>query len=173
MEVLGVGIATDTGGPVVLLQERTHPWRIVPIWVGVAEAEAIDREYRAVHVPRPLTHHLIALVIRVSGRRLVRVRITALREELFHAELVLDHDNQTIDARASDAIALALHIGVPILAEDTLLDTTAVTVATTVRIPDAPDPDVDVGDPDDDRAHQLIQFRRFLDDVDPDDFRPR
>ena len=86
------------------------------------------------------------------------MRITDLRDSVFHAELILDRDTR-LSARVSDAVALALHLGIPIHAEDTVLDAAAVT-NTVIRVE---------GD-DRAQADEVEEFRRFLDTLSPDDF---
>jgi len=87
------------------------------------------------------------------------VLITEVRDNIFYAELILDQ-NTRVSARVSDAIALALHLGVPIHAEDTVLDTTAV-AHTAIRTQG-----------DDRTPDEVEQFRRFLDTASPEDFEP-
>ena len=86
------------------------------------------------------------------------MRITNLRDSVFHAELILDRDTR-LSARVSDAVALALHLGIPIHAEDTVLDAAAVT-NTVIRVE---------GD-DRAQADEVETLRRFLDTLSPDDF---
>jgi bifunctional DNase/RNase len=158
MRVMAVGVEPGTARPVLLLHEAGGGDRLLPVWIGIAEANAIAVEQQGVSLPRPLTHQLIADVVAAFGRRLERVRITALRDHIFYAELILDR-NTRISARVSDAIALALHLGVPIHAEDTVLDVAAVTHTT------IPAEGADRGQPD-----EVEEFRRFLDTTSPEDF---
>ncbi len=87
------------------------------------------------------------------------MRITEVRDNIFYAELILDRDTR-VSARVSDAVALALHLGIPIHAEDTVLDTAAVT-NTITRLGDDPA-----------QMDEVEQFRRFLDTASPEDFDP-
>jgi uncharacterized protein len=89
------------------------------------------------------------------------VQITEVRDNIFYAELILDR-NTRVSARVSDAVALALHLGIPIHAEDTVLDTVA--VSNTVTQVEGDDP----AQPD-----EVEQFRRFLDNASPEDFDPK
>jgi uncharacterized protein len=95
------------------------------------------------------------------GRRLEQVQITEVRDNIFYAELILDR-NTRLTARVSDAVALALHLGIPIHAEDTVLDTVA--VSNTVTQVEGDDP----AQPD-----EVEEFRLFLDNAYPEDFDPK
>ena len=107
-----------TNQPIVLLRERDGT-RYLPIWVGAAEAAAIAYAQQGVVPPRPLTHDLLKNVLDELGHSLDRVRITALTDGVFHAVLDIDGGadggGQSIDSRSSDAIALALRVGVEIV----------------------------------------------------------
>jgi uncharacterized protein len=124
MRVKALGVESGVIRPVLLLQEASGDHRLLPVWIGIAEANAIRVEQQRVALPRPMTHQLIGDVLDAFGRELQQVRITELRDNIFHAELILDR-NTRVSARDSDAIALALHLGVPIHAEDTVLDAAA------------------------------------------------
>ena len=159
MRVMAVGVESGAARPVLLLQEAGGDHRLLPVWIGVAEANAITVEQHHVPLPRPITHQLIGDVLDALGRRLEQVLITEVRDNIFYAELILDHHTR-VSARVSDAIALALHLGAPIHAEDTVLDTTAV-AHTAIRTQG-----------DDRTPDEVEQFRRFLDTASPEDFDP-
>ena len=125
MRVMALGMEAGTRRPVLLLQEASGDHRLLPVWIGIAEANAITVEQHRVSLPRPITHQLIGNVMDAFGRHLEQVQITEVRDNIFYAELILDHHTR-VSARVSDAIALALHLGVPIHAEDIVLDTAAV-----------------------------------------------
>lgn len=109
---------------VVMLKEK-HSTRFLPIWIGHFEADAIAIPMQKVPVSRPLTHDLLRSAITTLGARLDRVVINDLADETFFAKLVLDQDGATleVDARPSDAIALAIRAEVPIFVEEKVLDT--------------------------------------------------
>ena len=159
MRVMAVGVESGAARPVLLLQEAGGDHRLLPVWIGVAEANAITVEQHHVPLPRPMTHQLIGDVLDALGRRLEQVLITEVRDNIFYAELILDQ-NTRVSARVSDAIALALHLGVPIHAEDTVLDTTAV-AHTAIRTQG-----------DDRTPDEVEEFRRFLNTASPEDFDP-
>ena len=108
---------------VVMLKEKTAP-RYLPIWIGHFEADAIAIPMQKVPVSRPLTHDLLRAAISALGARLERVVINDLADETFYAKLILDQDGKSleVDARPSDAIALAIRTEVPIYVEDKVLD---------------------------------------------------
>ncbi len=151
--------------PVLLLQETGGRRRVLPVWVGVPEATAIELARRHVEQPRPQTHQLILDVVRAFNRRLQLVRITMLRDSVFHAELVFDGDIR-VSARVSDAVAIALHVDVRIEAEDAVLDEAAVAEVGVVSAAD--DDEAPAETPSE--QEELEQFRRFLDKASPEDF---
>ena len=163
MRVVALGRDPMAVQPVLLLQETAGRRRILPVWVGVPEATAIELARQHIEMPRPQTHQLLVDVVRAFGRRLELVRITMLRDSVFHAELVLDGDTR-VSARVSDAVAIALHVGAPIQAEDAVLDEAAV-----AEIGGLGDGDED--DESEENAQEEVErFRRFLDTASPEDF---
>jgi hypothetical protein len=107
---------TETGGT-----------RTFPIVIGLPEAFAIDRRIKGTQIPRPQTHDLLAETIRALGGRLREIRITHLDAGTFFAQLVIDRDGEVIevDSRPSDAIALGVADGVPILVDESVLSEAA------------------------------------------------
>ena len=155
--------------PVLLLQETGGRRRVLPVWVGVPEATAIELARRRVELPRPQTHRLILDVVEAFNRTLQLVRITMLRDSVFHAELVFDGDVR-VSARVSDAVAMALHVDVRIEAEDAVLDEAAVAeVAGLGGAQGDEDDESDAGPPSEE---EVERFRRFLDNASPEDFGP-
>jgi bifunctional DNase/RNase len=108
---------------VVLLKE-TDRERYLPIWIGPWEANAIAARLQGVTSERPMTHDLFATTLEALGVELRRVIVSSLTEETFHATLELERDGQTyvVDARPSDALALAVRTGVRIYASIEVLD---------------------------------------------------
>ena len=138
-----------SNNPIVLLRERDGD-RYLPIWVGAPEASAIAFAQQGVVPPRPLTHDLLKTLIDAFGRELQEVRIIAIRDNVFHAELAFDH-GLTVGCRSSDAIAVALRVGCRIVGADEVLEAGGVSV---------PDEDED----------EVEKFREFLDQISPEDF---
>lgn len=108
-------LSLSNKGPVVLLKGATDP-RTLPIFIGTSEAQAIAIRLEGIVVPRPLTHDLLRNLMDPLGARLVRVEISELTDNTFFARLILDRDGKelVVDARPSDAIALALRCEAPV-----------------------------------------------------------
>jgi len=111
-----------TNMPVIVLRE-IHGQRVLPIWVGVFEANAIQLQMEGVQTPRPMTHDLLKTVIEELGGHVERVVVCDLRDNTFYATLhVLSPSGpRTVDARPSDAIALALRSGARIFVEEAVI----------------------------------------------------
>jgi bifunctional DNase/RNase len=118
---------------VVLLKE-TERERYLPIWIGPWEANAIATRLQGVTPERPLTHDLFAAALSELGVKVQRVVVSSLADETFHATLELERDGRTyaIDARPSDALALAVRTGVRIFASTEVLDRAGVEPETQV-----------------------------------------
>ncbi len=110
--------------PVVVLQE-TEGDRVLPIWIGVSEANAIAMKLGGVALHRPLTHDLFMSIMAGMGGALRRVLITRVEDSTYFAELIIAKNGEvvSIDARPSDSIALALRAEARIFADDSLLTT--------------------------------------------------
>ncbi len=147
----------NTNTPIVVLQERDGD-RMIPIYIGHAEANAIAMELADVKFERPLTHDLMQQVIVGLGAELSRVILTRVEKSTYYAELQLRRDDHIIqiDARPSDSIAIALRLKAPIFAAEALL--------TANSTEDAVMPDVS-GEPLDSDA-----LKKYLEDLDPEDF---
>lgn len=149
LRVVGVRVELPANQPVVLLREEGGV-RYLPIWIGAVEASAIAFQQQGVQTVRPLTHDLLKNVIGELGSSLEAVHITEIREDVFYAELRFG-GGQSVSARPSDAIALALRCDAAILGSDDVLD------AAGIEIPDEQEDEVE-------------RFREFLDNVSPEDF---
>jgi bifunctional DNase/RNase len=108
---------------VVILKEKTSD-RYLPIWIGPGEADAIAVKLQGVAVPRPLTHDLLASVINTLGAVVNSIIVNDLKNDTFYARVILDIDGKQleVDSRPSDALALAVRTGVPIFADESVLD---------------------------------------------------
>lgn len=154
MRVVTVGIDRSRTRSVLLLEEVGGEHRLLQVWIGPSEAAVIEGERKGRRTARPLTHQLINSVALALGGQLQQVGLVGLDDEVYLAELVLEGD-RLVPARPSDAVALALHTGVPIYAEEDLLDQVGMTAQLAVDSDDAP---------------LLDRFRRFLDSTAPTDF---
>jgi bifunctional DNase/RNase len=140
MVVESVRVHMRTGRHVLLLKE-VGLGRILPVWIGQWEAQAIAMRLQGIAAERPLTHDLFIATLEELGVHLERVVITSLADETFHAALVLEAPDGTheVDARPSDAIALAVREDCPIYAVPAVLDRAAA----------LPDPEGSADDEDD------------------------
>ena len=117
-----LGLDSTNNSYVVILQERGGA-RLLPIWIGQPEAESIVMHMHNVKRPRPITHDLVRSLIMGMDAQLRRVQITRVEKQTYYAELHLQHGETLarIDARPSDGIAIALRLGAPIFAAESLL----------------------------------------------------
>ena len=123
MSIKGLMVDPITNTPIVLLHDREGQ-RVLPIAVGIFEANAIVQQIENISTPRPTTHDLLRNVIRDLKADVQKVVVSDLKEGTFYAviHLIVGGELVAIDARPSDAIALALRVRAPIFAEDTVLD---------------------------------------------------
>ena len=159
MQLLGVRVELPANTPVVMLREEDGDrGRVLPILIGIHEGSAIHTAMEGITPPRPLTHDLLAIMMRTLGATLDKVIITDVREHTFYAELhlVTAGGTHVVSCRPSDAIALAVRVDAPIFASEALLDEVA------VEVPE--------GNEEGDEEAILDEFRDFLDDVSPEDF---
>lgn len=162
VQILGVYLDPNSGHSIVMLGEMGDTTRVLPIFIGPAEAQAIAIGIAEVRLPRPGTHDLLAEVMSRSDARLVEVHVTELRDGTFLAELELAtrDGTQRVSARPSDGIALAVRVGAPIMVARVVLDAAAVGVD---RIGSGPF--------DDDEIEEIVEeFTRFLATAQPADF---
>ena len=127
--VASLGLDKSSNTPVVILRESGGE-RLLPIWIGPGEASAIAMQLAGIKFSRPLTHDLFTTMVRGLGSELVRVLITRVVENTYHASLILRRDSEfiSVDSRPSDSIALALRADAPIFADDELLELTAMEI---------------------------------------------
>ncbi len=122
MAIKGLMVDPITNMPIIVLRE-VDGQRVLPIWVGVFEANAIALQVENVQTPRPMTHDLLRSVIDELGARVERIVVCELKENTFYAMLHVRSTSgeHSIDARPSDAIALALRTGSRIFVEDSVI----------------------------------------------------
>ncbi len=153
VKINGLAIDPQAKSHVVLLKEADGE-RVLPIWIGPAEAQAIARELAGARFPRPLTHDLHATNVEGLHAKVTRVVIADLQENTFFANLILEKDGEviSIDARPSDSIAVALRCHAPLFVADKLL--------------------TEGGAPQEEPTEEekREQLRRFLENLDPEDF---
>ncbi len=124
-EILGLSTSPATGGAYAILLKEVNGVRRLPIIIGAFEAQAIALEIEGIKPPRPLTHDLLKHLIDNLGGTVLEVIVDELRENTFYAKIVLDVSGLTneIDARPSDAIALAVRADAPIFISNQVMDT--------------------------------------------------
>jgi hypothetical protein len=123
MQIRGLMIDPLTNMPIVVLKDVASDI-VLPIWVGIFEANAIALELEKSTTPRPMTHDLLRNVTRGLNATVRKIVVSELRDETFYAVIWMEHDGETvaIDSRPSDAIALALRWDCPIYASRAVLD---------------------------------------------------
>lgn len=151
MTIKGLMVDPITNTPIVILRDKEGQ-RVLPIWVGIFEANAIALQIENVTTPRPMTHDLLRNVIQDLNASVQKIVVSDLQENTFFAliYLVLNGETLAVDARPSDAIALALRTRAPIFVEDTV-------------IANAKPFDFSSDKPDTDRLH------KWLESLDPDE----
>lgn len=160
MQVRIAGVALDASGQHVLLlkpiDQLPGDGMVLPIWIGQLEATSILVAVEQAAVPRPLAHDLMRSMIETLGAELVRVEVTRIDDGTFYAEIILRAGERivTVDARPSDAVALASRTGAGIWVAEDVMDEAGV-------------PDVLT---ESDASERLDEFKKFLDDVEPEDF---
>jgi bifunctional DNase/RNase len=122
MKIRGLMMDPTTNMPIVVLKD-VNGNAILPIWVGIYEANAIALEIEKVSTPRPMTHDLIKILLLGLGTGIRKVVVSELKEDTFYAVIWLDKDGEliSVDSRPSDALALALRLDCPIYVDDSVL----------------------------------------------------
>ena len=158
MELVGVRMEVPSSSPIALLREVGGAQRLLPIFIGAPEANAIVFALEEVVTQRPLTHDLFREVLDDLGVSLETVTVTGLNGGVFIAELELNARDgvHTISSRPSDALALAARTGSPIYASEDVLAEAGY---------------LDDEDEEEPPSEDVVeQFREFIDSVDPEDF---
>ena len=123
MQIRGLMIDPQSNMPIVILKDVASD-ALLPIWVGIFEANAIAMELEKMTTPRPMTHDLLRNLARGLNAVVRKVVVSELRDETFYAVIWMEQDGETVtlDARPSDAIAMALRWDCPIYASRAVLD---------------------------------------------------
>lgn len=135
MKIRGLMMDPVTNMPIVILKD-VNGTSVLPIWVGIYEANAIALEIEKVTTPRPMTHDLIKNLLTGLETRVHKVVVSDLREDTFYAVISLERDGQmiTVDSRPSDALALALRVDCPIFVEEEVLKNSKVANAASDKV---------------------------------------
>ena len=151
MKIKGLMIDPLTQMPIVILRDPDGE-SVLPIWVGIFEANAIALQMEKIQTPRPMTHDLLKSLMSSMGVALEKIVITELKDNTFYALLHLQHAGKamTVDSRPSDAIAIALRTQSPIFVDSSVIEK-AKTVDLTKE------------------AGDTERLRKWLENIDPDD----
>ena len=151
MTIKGLMVDPITNMPIIILRDKDGQ-RVLPIWVGVFEANAIALQIENVATPRPMTHDLLKNVIQDLRGRIEKIVVSDLKENTFYALIYLTVGGEVmaVDARPSDAIALALRARAPIFVEEKVIDH----AKTSDLVPD---------------RGETERLQKWLESLDPDD----
>ncbi|MET1008928.1 MAG: bifunctional nuclease family protein [Gaiellaceae bacterium] len=156
-EMVIYGVSFDMVGkqPIVLLKTADGN-KFLPIWIGHPEAAAILMKLQGAATPRPMTHDLFTDILSQLEARVVKIAVTELRENTFYAMITVAVDGTEIeiDSRPSDAIALAVRSDAPIYAAEAVIEESA----------------IEFEQEDVDQEEVVEEFKKFLDEVKPEDF---
>ena len=155
MQIYGVSFDLVGKQPIVLLKTADGN-KFLPIWIGHPEAAAILMKLQGASMPRPMTHDLVTDMLTRLEARVVRIAVTELRENTFYALITVAVNGSEIevDSRPSDAIALAVRAGAPIFAADDVIEESA----------------IEFEHEDVNEEEVVEEFKKFLEDVKPEDF---
>jgi len=134
MKIRGLMMDPVTNMPIVVLKDAQGT-AILPIWVGIYEANAIALEIEKVQTPRPMTHDLLKNLLLGLSVRVHKVVVNDLRDDTFFALIWMERDGQmmSVDSRPSDALALALRVDCPIFVEEDVLKNSKIASAITEK----------------------------------------
>ncbi len=155
MDIYGVSFDLVGKQPIVLLKTAEGN-KYLPIWIGHPEAAAILMKLQGASTPRPMTHDLLTDILGQLEVQLLRITVTELKESTFYASITFQQDGSEIevDSRPSDAIALAVRAEAPIFVADQVIEESAIEF-----------------EGDEVNEEEVVsEFRRFLDNVSPDEF---
>ncbi|HZB35373.1 MAG TPA: bifunctional nuclease family protein [Gaiellaceae bacterium] len=156
-EMVIYGVSFDLVGkqPIVLLKTADGN-KFLPIWIGHSEAAAILMKLQGAATPRPMTHDLLADMLEQLDAEVTRITVTELRDNTFYASITVQQNGSEIeiDSRPSDAIAIAVRAEAPIFAAERVIEESAIEF-----------------EGEEVNEEEIVdEFRRFLDDVSPDQF---
>ncbi len=175
MFVAGLVLDPNTNAPIVILKDTSGDI-CLPIWIGLSEATAIASSLKKVEIIRPMTHDLLKDIVDVLDVKVLRVHIRSLEDNTFYADIeIISGDTiKTIDARPSDAIALAVRVGAPITVAEGVLEQAQVTLVT-VNPEEMEEVDVETRDEESGQQNfaniEKEKWEEILEEMDPDDFK--
>jgi hypothetical protein len=153
VKVKNLAFDLSKSGAMVFLEEMNGK-KILPIWIGIFEANAIALELRKIATARPMTHDLILNIIKGLEAEVTKIVVTELKDNTFYAtiHITTKEGGTEIDSRPSDAIAVALRVGTPIYVADEVINQAGRSEETT-------------------EENKTEEFMEWLDKLDPDDFK--
>ncbi len=153
MKLDKVMIAPETKIPCVILKNKDT---VLPIWIGIAEATSILAKLDNAEIARPLSHDLMKNILDVLAVRVKKVEVTDIKENTYYSLIYFEKDGKeiTIDARPSDAIALAVRVNVPIMVSDEVIKKTKEEIPTNLR-----------------NMSKEDVYKEILEQMDPQDFK--
>jgi hypothetical protein len=153
VKVKNLAFDLSKSGAMVFLEEMNGK-KVLPIWIGIFEANAIALELRKITTARPMTHDLILNIIKGLKAKVTKIVVTELKDNTFYATIyITTKERETeIDSRPSDAIAVALRVGTPIYVADEVINQAGRSKETT-------------------EENKTEDFMEWLDKLDPDDFK--
>lgn len=156
VSIAGLTIDPATNTPIVILKS-TDDDRAVPIWIGLLEASSIASVIQGVQLERPMTHDLFKNFVERMNMRIVKVEVCDLKDNTFYAKIHFASGDETfeMDARPSDAIAMALRFNAPIYVEESVIENAAVIEGRPELI---------------DESEEGKKWAEYLDRLSPDDF---
>ena len=154
-KIKGLMMDPLTNSPIVVLQD-TNSDTLLPIWVGIFEANAIALQIEKVDTPRPMTHDLMKGLLNHLNAQVTKIVVTELKDNTFYASITLRVNGQEvdIDSRPSDALAVAVRTSAPIFAAEEVIQESAIEFEHEVE----------------DTEEVVDKFKKFLDEVTPEDF---
>ena len=152
MRIKGLVVDPISKMPIVVLEDMNSE-RMLPIWIGVFEANAIALRIENIATPRPMTHDLLKNLLDELGIKVEKIVVNDVRDNTFYAQIYCRHENQTItiDSRPSDAIALVLRTEAPIFVEESVVE-----MAHNMKI--------------DDNLEDSEKLKKWLENLQPEDF---
>lgn len=163
---------------VVILKEKTAD-RYLPIWIGPAEADAIAVKLQGVKLERPLAHDLLRSVVDTLGARVNSIIVSDLKNDVFYAKIILNvnGDQVEVDARPSDALALAVRVEVPIFVEESVMDKAGILLDKesdkALTEGKSISPNSQAKKISEDEMKRMSAFKEFIDTLDLEDFDKR
>ena len=126
MKIAGITVDPFTNTPIVLLKDLEEK-DVLPIWIGLLEASSIATALENIQTPRPMTHDLLKNILDQLGIKVVKIEVNDLKDNTYYALIHMDVNNKrlTIDARPSDALAIALRTGASIFVEESVIQRSA------------------------------------------------